>query len=193
MSTSPVTLMVARRVANGRYQDFIRWLNEGRELAADFPGYLGSGVLAPPQDDDEYQIIFRFESAARLASWEHSASRHAWLQRGKGLYDAPHEHRATGLDSWFNVAPNGAAPPRWKQAVAVWLAFFPVSLLFHWLFGGLLAEWALIPRVLLSTLVLTPVMVFVFIPLSTRLLAPWLQGKWSPMDVIHRMWQQYRT
>ena len=47
MSTSPVTLMVARRVANGRYQDFIRWLNEGRELAADFPGYLGSGVLAP--------------------------------------------------------------------------------------------------------------------------------------------------
>lgn len=69
MSTSPVTLMVARRVANGRYQDFIRWLNEGRELAADFPGYLGSGVLAPPQDDDEYQIIFRFESAARLAAW----------------------------------------------------------------------------------------------------------------------------
>lgn len=48
MSALPVTLMVARRVANGRYQDFHRWLNEGRELAADFPGYLGSGVLAPP-------------------------------------------------------------------------------------------------------------------------------------------------
>ncbi len=123
MSASPVTLMVARRVANSRYQDFNRWLNEGRELAADFPGYLGSGVLAPPKEDDEYQIIFRFDSQETLSAWEHSASRHAWLERGKGLYDAPHEHRATGLDAWFKVSP-GATPPRWKQAVAVWLAFF---------------------------------------------------------------------
>ena len=117
MSASPVTLMVARRVANSRYQDFNRWLNEGRELAADFPGYLGSGVLAPPKEDDEYQIIFRFDSQETLSAWEHSASRHAWLERGKGLYDAPHEHRATGLDAWFKVSP-GATPPRWKQAVA---------------------------------------------------------------------------
>jgi|TARA_B100000929_G_scaffold264928_1_gene231673 antibiotic biosynthesis monooxygenase (ABM) superfamily enzyme len=184
--------MVARRVAKGRYQDFNRWLNEGRELAADFPGYLGSGVLAPPQEDDEFQIIFRFENQASLAAWEHSASRHAWLVRGKGLYDAPHEHRATGLDTWFNVGP-GVTPPRWKQAVAVWLAFFPISLLFQWLFGGVLADWALVPRVLVSTLMLTPVMVFVFIPLSTRLLAPWLQGKWSPLDLLARLKQQYRA
>lgn len=192
MSALPVTLMVARRVAKGRYQDFNRWLNEGRELAADFPGYLGSGVLAPPQEDDEFQIIFRFENQASLVAWEHSASRHAWLVRGKGLYDAPHEHRATGLDTWFNVGP-GVTPPRWKQAVAVWLAFFPISLLFQWLFGGVLADWALVPRVFVSTLMLTPVMVFVFIPLSTRLLAPWLQGKWSPLDLLARLKQQYRA
>ena len=185
MSASPVTLMVARRVANGRYQDFNRWLNEGRELAADFSGYLGSGVLAPPQDDDEYQIIFRFSSSNTLAAWEHSASRHAWLMRGKGLYDAPYEQRATGLDAWFQTAP-GAAPPRWKQAIAIWLAFFPVSLLFQSLFGGLLAEWSLVPRVAVSTLMLTPVMVFVFIPLSMRLLSPWLQGKWSLTDLLAR-------
>ena len=93
MSASPVTLMVARRVANSRYQDFNRWLNEGRELAADFPGYLGSGVLAPPKEDDEYQIIFRFDSQETLSAWEHSASRHAWLERGKGrmLQDYPPE------------------------------------------------------------------------------------------------------
>ncbi|HBS18071.1 MAG TPA: antibiotic biosynthesis monooxygenase, partial [Halomonas sp.] len=36
-------------------------------------------------------------------------------------------------------------------------------------------------------------MVFVFIPLSTRLLAPWLQGKWSPMDLFARFRQQHRT
>lgn len=47
MSTSPVTLMVARRVAQGRYHEMMAWLHEGEQLATDFPGYLGSGVLAP--------------------------------------------------------------------------------------------------------------------------------------------------
>ncbi|WP_043527635.1 antibiotic biosynthesis monooxygenase [Litchfieldella xinjiangensis] len=178
MSTAPVTLMVARRVSSGRYRDFMTWLDEGRELAADFGGYLGSGVLAPPPGDDEYQIIFRFSDAGTLAIWEHSASRRAWLERGHDLFEAPHEHRATGLDSWFRDA-QGNTPPRWKQAVAIWLAFFPVSLIFQFLFGPLLAVLPLVPRVLVSTLCLTPVMVFLFIPLSTRLLAPWLHGQVS--------------
>lgn len=192
MSASPVTLMVARRVASGRYHDFNRWLNEGRDLAADFPGYLGSGVLAPPNSDDEYQIIFRFSSSDTLTAWEHSASRNAWLQRGKGLYNAPHEHRATGLDAWFQTSA-GTAPPRWKQAVAVWLAFFPISLVFQWVFGSALAGWPMLPRVLASTLMLTPVMVFVFIPLSMRLLAPWLAGKWSPVDLLARWRGEHRA
>jgi antibiotic biosynthesis monooxygenase (ABM) superfamily enzyme len=183
--------MVARRVAKERYPHFTRWLNEGRHLAADFPGYLGSGVLAPPADDDEYQIIFRFSSAETLAAWEHSASRRAWLARGQGLFDAPHEHRAVGLDAWFQA--NSPAPPRWKQAVAVWLAFFPVSLLFHWLFGSTFASWPMFPRVMVSTLMLTPIMVFVFIPLSMRLLAPWLEGKVSPLDVLLRRLSERTT
>ena len=41
MSTSPVTLMVARRVAKGRYEELMAWLREGEQLATDFPGYLG--------------------------------------------------------------------------------------------------------------------------------------------------------
>ena len=58
MSTSPVTLMVARRVAAGRYQDLIAWLREGEQLATDFPGYLGSGVLAPPPDEASVRSQF---------------------------------------------------------------------------------------------------------------------------------------
>jgi antibiotic biosynthesis monooxygenase (ABM) superfamily enzyme len=175
MSAEPVTLMVARRVAHGRYQDFMTWLREGEQLAADFTGYLGSGVLAPPAHDNEFQIVFRFADAATMAAWEHSASRSAWLVRGMGLFVQPHEHRAQGLDAWFGSADK--RPPRWKQSVAVWLAFFPVSLAFNLLFGDALVELPLVQRVLLSTLVLTPVMVCLFIPLSTRLLAPWLEGK----------------
>lgn len=173
MSAEPVTLMVARRVASGRYHDLIAWLHEGEQLATDFPGYLGSGVLAPPPDDDEFQIIFRFADEQTLASWEHSASRRAWLERGAGLFAQPHEQRITGLDAWFGAAHR--QPPRWKQSIAIWLAFFPVSLAFNLLFGSTLADFSLVVRVLLSTLALTPLMTYLFIPLATRLLAPWLQ------------------
>ena len=61
--------------------------------------------------------------------------------------------------------------------MAIWLAFFPVSLAFNLLFGGLLSEWPLVLRVLLSTLLLTPLMTYWFIPLSTHLLAPWLSPR----------------
>lgn len=176
MSTEPVTLMVARRVRDGRYHDLLAWLHEGEQLAADFPGYLGSGVLAPPPGDDEFQIVFRFADEQTLDSWEHSASRRAWLQRGGELFGHPHEHRARGLDAWFGDSTRSPAPPRWKQSVAIWLAFFPVSLAFNLLLGPWLADLSLITRVLLSTLALTPLMTYLFIPLSTRLLEPWLQG-----------------
>ncbi|WP_331694736.1 antibiotic biosynthesis monooxygenase [Pseudomonas sp. ZY71] len=174
MSTSPVTLMVARRVADGRYQDLIAWLREGEQLATDFPGYLGSGVLAPPPGDNEFQIIFRFVDEQTLHAWEYSASRTAWLSRGSDLFAHPKEHRVSGIEGWFGAA--GQRPPRWKQAVAIWLAFFPVSLLFNFVLGPLLADMSLLPRVLISTACLTPLMVYFFIPLSTRLLANWLNS-----------------
>ncbi|MFY0731104.1 antibiotic biosynthesis monooxygenase [Pseudomonas sp. NFX15] len=174
MSTPPVTLMVARRVANGRYHDLIAWLREGEQLATDFSGYLGSGVLEPPPGDDEFQIIFRFANEQTLHAWEHCASRSAWLTRGSELFAHPTEHRVSGIEGWFGAA--GHRPPRWKQAVAIWLAFFPVSLLFNFVLGPLLGDMALLPRVFISTLCLTPLMVYVFIPLSTRLLANWLNS-----------------
>lgn len=180
MSADPVTLMVARRVARERYHDFMAWLREGEQLAADFPGYLGSGVLAPPPDDDEFQMIFRFADEPTMAAWEHSASRRAWLERGHGLFEQPFELRALGLDTWFGKAE--LRPPRWKQSVAIWLAFFPVSLAFNLLFGGWLGDLPLALRIFLSTLALTPLMTYWFIPLSTRLLAPWLQGGRPALD-----------
>ena len=158
MSTEPVTLMVARRVRDGRYHDLLAWLHEGEQLAADFPGYLGSGVLAPPPGDDEFQIVFRFADEQTLDT---------------------SEHRARGIDAWFG-GTDSPPPPRWKQSVAIWLAFFPVSLLFNALFGNLLGELSLVARILLSTLALTPLMTYLFIPLSTRLLASWLHAPRRP-------------
>ena len=107
--------------------------------------------------------------------------------------------RRTGIEGWFDAPfathiesrtttdaapatgpiqqPIPAAPPRWKQAVTIWLGFFPTNLLASWLLGFVpgFVEWPLWARVLLATVLLTPVMTYAVLPWVTRMLRPWLQ------------------
>lgn len=170
-SVAPVTLLITRRVSPARYQDFMAWIEQGKQLAASFPGYLGAGVFAPPPGSSDYQIIFRFSGDASLQRWANSAERHSWLEQGTELVLESAVREAHGLEGWFGQS----APPRWKQAVSVWVGFFPVSLVFTLLFGSYLSALPTLWRVLCSTLILTPIMVFIFIPLCNRLLKSWLQ------------------
>lgn len=66
-------------------------------------------------------------------------------------------------------------PPRWKFAVVVWLAIYPLVTLFFGLFGGQIMAINPLPlRTFIITLVLVPLMVFVLIPLLQRVLSKWL-------------------
>ena len=71
------------------------------------------------------------------------------------------------------------APPRWKQAVAIWLGFFPVNLAFSYLVAPVpgfdaLPIWL---RSLVSTLILTPIMTYWVLPWVTRMLHRWLHRR----------------
>ena len=74
------------------------------------------------------------------------------------------------------IRTTASAPPVWKQMIIVRLAFFPMNVLMTFLltlipgFDGL----ALPLRMLISTVILTPVMVGLILPLVTRLAAGWL-------------------
>jgi len=96
-----------------------------------------------------------------------------WLERGASLVRASRVHRVSGMDTWFG--PPRSAPPRWKQAVSIWLAYFPMLLLFSTLLNEQLSALPLFWRVLATTLCMTPVLSFVCIPVITRLLRGWLQ------------------
>ena len=66
-------------------------------------------------------------------------------------------------------------PPRWKQAVTIWLGFFPLSLLAAITLGHLLADVNVVLRTLATTLCLTPIMTYLVLPQVTRILQPWLK------------------
>ena len=176
----PVTVSITRRVDGNRLADVTRWVQSGVNLANTHDGFLGSGWVRAHADSDEWHMLYRFADADTLEAWEASDDRAEWLYEGRELVEVSRVERRTGIEGWFDQPQPGvpAAPPRWKQAVTIWLGFFPLSLAFTYLTGMFVPGWhSLWPlaTVLASTLCLTPVMTYVLLPFVTRLLQPWLR------------------
>ncbi|PZE79400.1 antibiotic biosynthesis monooxygenase [Curtobacterium sp. MCBD17_032] len=176
----PVTVSITRLVEPDRIPEVTRWVQSGVNLANRYPGFLGSGWVRSTATSREWHMLYRFADHDSLSTWEDSADRLRWLDLGRDLVVESRVEKRTGIEGWFDVpqdAPVSTAPPRWKQAVSIWLGFFPVNLVFTVLVGWLLPSFAglsALPRVLITTLVLTPVMTFWVLPFVTKLIRPWL-------------------
>ena len=180
----PVTVSVARTVQPGRTRQASAWAHAGQELAREWPGYLGSGWVRSAADSNEWHMLYRFANADLLNDWEQSDERRWWIDSAADLVEVTQIERRTGIEGWFAQpgdvhlsVPETVVPPRWKQMVSIFLPFFPLSLLANFLLHPLTREWPLPLQVLLATCVLTPLMTYVFLPVTTRLLGPWLRSK----------------
>jgi uncharacterized protein len=198
MSDQPITVAIERRIDPERAIVATSWMQAGTDLAATFDGFLGSGWVRAGEGSDLWYMLYRFRDIPTLEAWEQSDQRTWWLESGRPFAAEVRVERRTGIEGWFDAPfathvetrtsdaapatgpiaqPIPAAPPRWKQAVTIWLGFFPVNLLASWALGFVpgFGAWPLVVRVLLTTVLLTPVMTYLVLPWVTRLLRPWLQ------------------
>lgn len=180
----PVTVAITRRVRPEDELLMQAWVHAGTSLAERFPGFLGTGWVRPAADSADWHMLYRFDSPQSLESWERSTERTRWLRSAQDLVEHTRVEHRTGIEGWFDEPAERSvsevpppAPPRWKQAVVIWVAFFPTNLLFTWLLAPLLGHWPLALRVLVSTLLLTPLMTYLVLPRVTALLQPWLLGR----------------
>lgn len=190
---APVTVAITRRVRPEDELLMQAWVHAGTSMAERFPGFLGTGWVRPAADSADWHMLYRFDSPDSLERWESSLERRRWLRSAQDLMEHTRVEHRTGIEGWFDEprertvdelraatsgAPVGpAAPPRWKQATVIWLAFFPTNLLFTWLLMPLTRSWPLAVRVLAMTLLLTPIMTYLVLPQVTRLLQPWLSRR----------------
>ncbi|QAV71239.1 antibiotic biosynthesis monooxygenase [Salinibacterium sp. UTAS2018] len=189
---APITISIERTVDPARIAEATAWMQTGINLATSYPGFLGSGWVRAGTNSTTWHMLYRFADDAALLHWEQSPERAWWLQSGSGFVHDQRTERRTGIEGWFDeptevtveqaglVSPVPAAPPRWKQAVTIWLGFFPLNLLFTLLVTMLVPGWDALPivvRVLLTTLCLTPIMTYVLLPGVTRMLRRWLSPR----------------
>lgn len=197
----PITVAIERRIDPSRTVEATSWMQAGTDLAAHFPGFLGSGWVRTGEDSDHWYMLYRFRDLETLEAWETSGQRTWWLESGHAFAREVRVERRTGIEGWFDAPfatsvespatsthasdspatgpiqePLLPAPPPWKQAVAIWLGFFPVNLVGTWLLFLVptFSEWPLPLRIAVSTLIFTPIMVFWVLPWITRMLRPWL-------------------
>jgi hypothetical protein len=183
--SDPVTVSVTRHVDPSRSNEMLAWVQAGTSLAEKFDGFLGSGWVRPSEDSADWHMLYRFADAASLAAWEASPQRDWWIEAAQGRIEATRVERRTGIEGWFDepasvttsVADPAPAPPRWKQMVTIFLVFLPLSLVANWVASHTIAGWPLVPRVVLVTTVMTPLMTYVFLPWITRRMAPWLHAR----------------
>jgi uncharacterized protein len=183
MESPAVTVAITRKADPARTAEMIAWVNAGTTLAEDFPGFLGTGWVRPDQGSHEWHMLYRFADEQALENWEQSPQRRWWLSSAEGFVEHTRTEKRTGIEGWFDPprahevseTATPKAPPRWKQAVTIWLGFFPVSLLAALTLNHLLVDLNVVLRTLISTLCLTPIMTYLVLPQVTRLLQPWLR------------------
>ena len=194
MNSEPITVSIRREVDPERIAEATAWVQTGVNLAAKYPGFLGSGWVRAGEGSQVWHMLYRFANEATLEAWEGSSERTWWLSMGEGFVRSERSKRRTGIEGWFDDPATGSvpaadaaasavldelppAPPRWKQAVTIWLGFFPVNLVFTLLVTSFVPGWnelEVVWKVLATTLLLTPVMTFWALPLVTRMLRRWL-------------------
>ena len=179
--SAPVTTSVTRHVDPSRTSEMLAWVQAGTSLAERFDGFLGSGWVRPSEDSTEWHMLYRFADADALAGWEASPQRAWWLEAAQGRIEATRVERRTGIEGWFDeptaveaLSTAPTSPPRWKQMVVIFLVFFPLSLAANVVASQTIADLVLPLRVLISVLVMTPLMTYLFLPWITRKMSWWL-------------------
>ena len=180
--SGPITVAITRTVDPERAKEVAAWARAGEDLLRASPGFLGNGWLRPDPNSPEWHMLFRFADAESLDIWERSPERAWWVASAQGLVEDATQERRTGIEGWFDtpssvevIHSKPKTPPRWKQMIAIFLVFYPLSLGANALFGALIPDWPLWARVFVAVVLVTPVMTYLALPLVTRALRPWLQ------------------
>ena len=176
-AAEPVTVTVARDVRADQREAFERWAAEVLDLAARFPGNLGTSLLRPGPGSTRYHLVYRFADGESLARWERSAERQVALQRVEHLTDRVDYAHVAGLDSFFTALTPARPGPRWRLTLLTVAAVFAITLAFSLLVAPHIDSWPLPVRLLLSATVVVVLLGQVVMPLLTRWCAPWLRGR----------------
>jgi antibiotic biosynthesis monooxygenase (ABM) superfamily enzyme len=130
------TVVLVQRVRPGRESEYLRWQAEINDECRTFPGFEGDEVIPPvPGIQDDYVVIYRFDSFPHLNAWLRSDTRQALLARSKDVLDDSRQQviagrgaaqHVSGMVVATRVKPGHEREYRaWQQRIDAEAARFP--------------------------------------------------------------------
>ncbi|MGH8389536.1 MAG: antibiotic biosynthesis monooxygenase [Pseudomonas sp.] len=178
-----VTLIVKHRVKAGFEAPYEAWLRNIVKVAGQSVGHLGVDVVRGKHAGlDTYTCVLRFCSTEAMQRWLDSPQRQTLVDEATPMLADGDQTEVNPVNEFWFTAPSDAAspPPRWKQAVVTLLVILPHTLLVPLLWGPLLRLNTFLSSYVVATFLITLTIVlsvvYVFMPLATRVFAPWLEA-----------------
>jgi antibiotic biosynthesis monooxygenase (ABM) superfamily enzyme len=174
----PVTVVISEKIKPEHEDEYRSWQDGITAEVQKFDGFQGTEVLAPkPGVQDEWVVVFRFDSAENLEAWLGSDARRAWMQKAEPFFEDVRMYRVGGgFPGWF---PLGDAPgvgvPEWKQAMAVQLGLYPTVMLLLLFLSPLVRSWPMALATFTGNVASVILLTWLVMPIVNRLLGPWLK------------------
>jgi antibiotic biosynthesis monooxygenase (ABM) superfamily enzyme len=165
----------AYRIRADREAEFMDWRRRIVDAVGEFDGFLGTESFDTLEGDDpEFIVVVRFDSRVHLDAWLGSPVRAGYLRE---VSDYVHGYRlrriGSGFEGWFDTSRDDAPPVRWRQALLILSALFPVIMVMRHLLSPVFHMLPM-PAAFLVLLGLDiTVLTYLVMPRYTRLMNFW--------------------
>ncbi|MHC8361296.1 antibiotic biosynthesis monooxygenase [Pseudomonas sp. LS2P72] len=185
-----VTLVIKHRVKAGFEVPYEAWLRNIVRIAGQQEGHLGVDVIRGKSAGlDLYTCVLRFCSTESMQRWLDSPQRLGLVNEATPMLADGDQTEVNPVNEfWFAPQADAASPPppRWKQAVVTLLVILPHTLLVPLIWGPLLQLSTFLSNYVVATFLITLTIVvsvvYLFMPMATRLFAPWLSSSTQPKE-----------
>ncbi|MFC9788866.1 antibiotic biosynthesis monooxygenase [Rhodococcus sp. NPDC127528] len=172
-----VTVAVSHPPVPGREAEFLAWQRRVADAERAFPGFRGSEMHRPvPGIQEDWIILFTFDSSENLDRWLTSPERAVLLEEGREFRDFKVQRIANPYGSWFPAPGAGAAPTAsWKTALSVLMGLYPTVVVLTILIAEVWPGAPLWVSLLVGNVLSVSILTWVVMPVVTRVLGFWLE------------------
>jgi len=167
----------AYRIRPEREEDFRDWRRRILAEARKWEGFLGTESFDTLDSaQPEFVVVVRFNNRANLDAWLTSRPRQVFMKEVQGYVEHYHLRRiGTGFEGWFDTSESKPPPARWRQALLVLTALFPVIMLMRQILAPVFASLP-VPVAFLLLLSLDMVLLtYGVMPHFSRMMDFWLR------------------
>jgi antibiotic biosynthesis monooxygenase (ABM) superfamily enzyme len=167
----------AYRIRADKREVFEEWRRRIFAEMQKWDGFLGTESFdALEAGEPEFIVVVRFDSRPHLDAWMGSSVRKAYIREMRGYVDDFSVRRiGSGFEGWFDTSRDIAPPARWRQALLILSALFPVIMIMRHVLAPLFHVIAQPTAFLILLTCDVAILTYVVMPRYTRAMNFWLR------------------